>query len=67
MGGEAQSDTCNDQIDVVVKCLKSCDISNKKDGREDHLIYFRASTAIRLREMKRLKTMKWPVYFRQSQ
>lgn len=34
--GEAWSDTCKDQTDAVVKCFKSCGISNKIDGSEDH-------------------------------
>lgn len=38
--GEAWSDTCKDQTDAVVKCFKSCGISNKIDGTEDHLIHF---------------------------
>lgn len=38
--GEAWSDTCKDQTDAVVKCFKSCGISNKIDGSEDHMIHF---------------------------
>lgn len=38
--GEAGSDTCKDQTAAVVKFFKSCGISNKIDGSEDHLIHF---------------------------
>lgn len=41
--GEAWSYACKCQTDAVVKCFKSCRISNKIDGSKDHLIHFQVN------------------------
>lgn len=59
--GEAGSDTCKDQIAAVLKFFKSCGISNKIDGSEDHLIHFHG---IRLKQRRGLNTKRRDFYYK---